>query len=193
VEGFDAIVLAGGGGRRLGGIDKATVTIGAQTLLERALASLAAADRIVVVGPDRPHLARQGGPIVSTQEQPPGGGPVAAIAAGLAHVAADVVIALACDMPFFDAAAAERLAAEIGRADAAMFVDGTGRRQYLAAAYRRRSLEGAIGALPAVDGASMRELAERLTITELLTDPEVTLDCDTWDDINRSRQLLEER
>src|SRR4051812_33904528 len=35
---YDAIVLAGGGGRRLGGVDKATLEVGGRTLLDRVLA-----------------------------------------------------------------------------------------------------------------------------------------------------------
>jgi molybdopterin-guanine dinucleotide biosynthesis protein A len=194
VEPFDAIVLAGGGGTRLGGVDKAEVTLGGQTLLDHTLLALDQADRIVVVGPARAGLERpERRVIVSAREDPPGGGPVAALAAGLDFVSHEVVVVLACDMPFFDAAAAARLVDGLGPSDGVIFVDGSGRRQYLAAAYRRAALLTALQQVGPVEGAAMRRLVDRLTIRELLADPETTLDCDTWDDIHRSRRILEER
>ncbi|NJP68904.1 NTP transferase domain-containing protein, partial [Streptomyces spiramenti] len=40
---FDAVVLAGGAGRRLGGADKAAVRVGGRTLLDRVLTASRAA------------------------------------------------------------------------------------------------------------------------------------------------------
>src|SRR5262247_3408692 len=51
--GYDVIVLAGGGGRRLGGLDKAALQVGNRSLLDRVLDACGRADRIVVVGPRR--------------------------------------------------------------------------------------------------------------------------------------------
>ena len=192
---FAAIVLAGGTGRRLGGMDKATLVVGGTTLLDRALQAVAAASPVVVVGPQRdlPDAMLQ------TREQPAGGGPVAAVAAGLAALSAapalpgapsssapqtapDVVVVLACDMPFVDAAAIDRVVAAVGDdGDGAAYVDDAGRRQHLAAAYRTASLTQALTAIGPVDGAAMRELAKRLTIVEIEADPETTVDFDTWD------------
>jgi molybdopterin-guanine dinucleotide biosynthesis protein A len=195
VEAFDAIVLAGGPARRLGGADKAAVVLGDESLLSRALHAVAAAERVIVVGPgrDRSAVAGDDGRTLTTYEDPPGGGPVAAVAAGLPLVGHELVVVLACDMPFVGPATIAQLAAGIGVEDAAMLVDGSGRRQFLAAAYRKPALEAAMATLPAVHGASMWALTKSLTVAEVPTDPETTLDCDTWDDIERSRQLLEER
>jgi hypothetical protein len=94
-EPFDAVVLAGGASRRMGQ-DKTTLYVGGLTLLDRVLASVAGAGRVVVVGPQRP-VAREVvvGPqrpvareVVWALEEPPGAGPVAALAAGLPHVTA---------------------------------------------------------------------------------------------------------
>jgi molybdopterin-guanine dinucleotide biosynthesis protein A len=77
---YDAVVLAGGQARRLGGTDKPALPVGGRMLLDRVLAACAGADSTVVVGPRRP-TAR---PVRWTREQPSGGGPLPALAAGIA-------------------------------------------------------------------------------------------------------------
>ncbi len=191
--GVDAIVVAGGSGRRLGGTDKASITMGAQTLLERALVAVAAADRIIVVGPHR-ELPES---VLNVSEQPVGGGPAAAVVAGLTEVVSGFVVVLACDMPFVTAAHLRRLTlavatSELPSLDGATYVDGDGRRQLLAAIYRTESLRRSARAIGEVSGVSMRALANGLTLLECEGDSFMSLDCDTWDDVARSRELLEE-
>ena len=77
------------------GRDKLAEPLGSATVLDVTLAGLPAGWPVVCVGPERP-TAR---PVTWTVEQPPGGGPVPAIAAGLAHVTTPVVVVLAGDMP----------------------------------------------------------------------------------------------
>jgi GTP:adenosylcobinamide-phosphate guanylyltransferase len=93
---YDAVVLAGGGARRLGGTDKPSLTVGARTLLDRVLSVCADASTTVVVGPRRPTLR----PVSWVREDPPGGGPLAALDAGLGPVTAPVVLVLSADLPF---------------------------------------------------------------------------------------------
>jgi molybdopterin-guanine dinucleotide biosynthesis protein A len=191
MAGFDAIVLAGGGGRRLGGADKAAVQIGTRSLLDRSLDAVHGAAHIVVVGPAR----ELPDGVLGTCEDPPGGGPVAGIAAALTGLRSSLVVVLACDMPFVTAMTVERLVACAGEpgTDGALLVDQDGRRQFLAAVYKLPALRWAIRAVGRPEGAAMRQVVRRLTMTDVPTDPEVTLDCDTWEDVERSRDLLEER
>ncbi|MDX6366790.1 MAG: hypothetical protein QOK30_1866 [Nocardioidaceae bacterium] len=195
---YDAVVLAGGGGRRLGGLDKAALRIGRVPLLDRSLEAVAGASRIVVVGPAR---AVPSGVLV-VSDRPPGGGPVSALAAAVPTLRSALVVVLACDMPFVTAAVVERLVAaggaldhdpDVGRVDGALLVDGDGRRQYLAAAYRVPALTRALGDAGPPHGQSMRSLVRRLTVAEVAANPGETLDIDTWDDAERSRALLEDR
>ena len=192
---YAAIVLAGGAGTRLGGVDKAELEVGGATLLGRALAAVRGAADTVVVGPARDVPAG----VTSVQEQPPGGGPVAAIAAALrAQPAqtADIAVVLACDMPFVDATAVERLVVDLVArpdADVVLYVDSDGRRQYLAAAYRRARLSDAIAAAGDPHGASMRSIVASLTVAPIAAHSDLTLDCDTWQDVERTRQIMEDR
>lgn len=80
-RGFDAIVLAGGTARRLDGVSKPDIEFGGRRLLDHALAATSGAREVVVVAPD-PVRVPEG--VRRTLEDPPHGGPVAGIAAGLA-------------------------------------------------------------------------------------------------------------
>ncbi|MER0481180.1 DUF6457 domain-containing protein [Streptomyces sp. Edi2] len=104
---YDTIVLAGGAARRLGGADKPALSVGARPLLDRVLAACPDAAITVVVGPHRP-TARA---VVRALEDPPGGGPLAALDAGLRHTTAPTVLVLSADLPFLTAATVQGLLA----------------------------------------------------------------------------------
>jgi molybdopterin-guanine dinucleotide biosynthesis protein A len=182
---FDALVLAGGRARRLGGIDKPALELAGRSLLERVVDAVAGAGLVVVVGPRRP-LQRS---VTWIQEEPPGAGPVAAVAAGLEAVEADVVVVLAADLPLVDSPQIERLVAAAEGGDGAVAVDGSGREQYLAGAYRVLALRRAVRALGRSRGASMRELTRPLGL-EPVTLGAAALDCDTWADVAAARHAL---
>ncbi|MER5883949.1 NTP transferase domain-containing protein [Streptomyces sp. NPDC001941] len=93
---YDAIVLAGGAARRLGGVDKPALSVGGRALLDRVLMACREAGRTVVVAEPRP-TAR---PVRWAREEPPGGGPLAALEAGLREVSAPAVLVLSADLPF---------------------------------------------------------------------------------------------
>ncbi|QRO86772.1 NTP transferase domain-containing protein [Kytococcus sedentarius] len=108
----DAVVLAGGAGRRLGGVSKGEVELAGQRLVDHVLAATGAARQVVVVG-DVP--VRAG--VLLTREDPPGGGPAAGVVTGLERLAAqpgppaDWVLLLACDLPGAGEVVPELLAA----------------------------------------------------------------------------------
>jgi molybdopterin-guanine dinucleotide biosynthesis protein A len=179
---YDAIVLAGGGGARLGGIDKPQLMVGGATLLDRAVSAVSAASRIVVVGPAQPVT----GDVTFCREEPPGGGPVAAVAAGLPRTGADVVVVLAADLPWV-APAVPVLVAAVPTSGLALLVDAAGRANYLAAAWRRAALERALAQLGDPAGASMRSLTAHIERVDVLDPAGWGRDCDTWDDLEKAR------
>lgn len=91
---FDAIIVAGGRGSRLGGRDKPLLAHGGTTLLEHALQAVSAANRIAVVGPTElnPVISQYAGGaspgqiLTLTREYPAFAGPAAAVAAGLSSL-----------------------------------------------------------------------------------------------------------
>jgi len=185
---FDAIVLAGGSARRLGGRDKAALVVGGQTLLERALNAVAAADRIVVVGPQK-ETSR---PVIWTREDPPGGGPAAALTAGLEQVRAELLVLLAVDHPFVVPSTVRRLLDATGSHDGAMLSSG-GRTQPLVAAYRGSSLRAAVARAASTVDMAVHDLVGDLDVV-VIDDPRAAgSDIDTWDDAAEAERHLEDR
>jgi molybdopterin-guanine dinucleotide biosynthesis protein A len=182
---YDAIVLAGGAARRLGGLAKPDLDVGGASLLDRVLAAVPDAARVVVVGPAR----AVGRPVVWRRETPPGGGPVAALAAGLPATSAEVVLVLAADLPFV-APAVPQLRAAVTASAAAFLVDPGGRVNYLAAAWRRPALLAALGALASPDGVAMRDLVAGVGWVPVPDTGGWGRDCDTWDDVGAARAAV---
>ncbi|WP_328431844.1 MULTISPECIES: NTP transferase domain-containing protein [unclassified Streptomyces] len=190
---YDALVLAGGAARRLGGADKPGVRVGGRALLDRVLAACADARRTVVVADARP-TAR---PVLWAREDPPGGGPLAALGAGLHHTTAEQLVVLSADLPFLGAATVRRLLTALGasRSDGVLLTDADGRDQPLVAAYRTHALRRGLAALATehgeLTGLPLRRLTAALDLTRV-PDPVASFDCDTWDDIAAARARIRE-
>ena len=185
-----AVVLTGGTAARMGGVDKASIEIDGVTLLERSLAATVAALEVVVVGEEVPTSR----PVTWTREDPPGGGPAAGILAGLdrLHLAPDLVVVLAVDMPRLNAGTVARLtwAGEADRAlDGAVLVDQAGRRQTLAAVYRRTALAAARPANQEDEhGLPVRRLVGDLHLVDVPAVGDEARDVDTWEALRDLRQ-----
>ena len=190
---YDAVVLAGGAARRLGGADKPGLRVGGRALLDRVLAACADAGTTVVVADPRP-TAR---PVRWAREEPPGAGPVAALDAGLRHTTADVVVALSADLPFLEVATVRRLLTALRSSDAegVLLTDADGRDQPLVAAYRASALRRELTALTSehggLTGLPLRRLTAALDLTRV-PDPVASFDCDTWDDLATARARIRE-
>ncbi|GGR74225.1 molybdenum cofactor guanylyltransferase [Streptomyces humidus] len=190
---YDAVVLAGGGARRLGGADKPGVRVGGRALLDRVLGACADARATVVVAAPRPTPR----PVLWTREEPPGAGPVAALDAGLRRVTQDDVLVLSADLPFLAPDTVRRLltALRSGGAEGALLTDADGRDQPLVAAYRTTALRRELAVLTTshgnLTGLPLRRLTAGLDLARV-PDPVGSFDCDTWDDIATARARIRE-
>ena len=191
---YDAVVLAGGTGRRMGGVDKPGLRVGGSTLLDRVLAACPDAGTTVVVGPARP-TAR---PVTWAREDPPGGGPLAGLAAGVRHTRAGLVVLLAADLPFVTPAAVGALFDALPPdADGALRTDPGGRDQPLLAVYRgeplRRHLARLTEAHGGTTGLPLRLLTAGLALARV-PDPAgtVTFDTDTREALAAARTRIRE-
>ncbi|KJY40600.1 NTP transferase domain-containing protein [Streptomyces sp. XY332] len=189
---YDAIVLAGGAARRLGGADKPALHVGGRALLDRVLDACTDAGTTVVVGGRRPTSR----PVRWTREDPPGAGPVAALDAGLRQTTAELVLVLSADLPFLDRATVRALLDSAG-GDGALLRDPTGRDQPLVAAYRAEPLRREIALLATehggLSGLPLRALTAELDLAKVTdTAPLASFDCDTWDDLAAARARIRE-
>ncbi len=184
---YAAVVLAGGRAARLGGRAKPQLQVGGRTMLAVVLGAVADARPRVVVGPPQPVPDD----VVLVREQPPGGGPVAAMRAGLAAVGAeaDVVAVLAGDLPFLTAALVRELRERL-TGDGVLVVDEAGRDQYLLGVWRTAALRSVLA--DARGPVPVRRVVAALSVTRHRPHrergtPAPWTDCDTPADLARAR------
>lgn len=189
-EVHDAVILAGGAARRLGGADKPGTLVGGRPLIVTVAAAVPAARRLVIVGPSRRELPAA----IVVREEPPGSGPVPALRAGLAEVTAPWVVLLAADLPFLRATHVAELLAEAdrpaGRAGAVL-VDDEGRDQWLAGVWRGDRLRSALSDYA---GTSLRGLLAPLDPVRVRPpagERPPWYDCDTTQDLARASRHID--
>jgi molybdenum cofactor guanylyltransferase len=171
---YAAVVLAGGRGARLGGQAK-----------PQLMAAVTDATERVVVGPPQP--VPDG--VLVVREEPPGGGPVAALRAGLEPVRADVVAVLAGDLPFVTADLVHELRSRL-TGDGVLVIDDAGRDQLLLGVWRTAALRAALP--EAAAHVPLRRVLAPLAVRRLrpaVPDdaPPPWTDCDTPADLARAR------
>ena len=174
---LSAVVLAGGTGVRLGGVDKASIELAGRTLLEHALAATAGSDEVVVVGDPVPTSR----PVTFTREDPPLGGPAAGLLAGRAALAgaADLLLVLAVDMPRVTTATVERLVSAVA-GDGAVLVGPDGRDR-LALVVRTAALDAA--APMDAHGLPLHRLLAPLDLVAVPATGDEARGVDRWEDL----------
>ena len=170
-----AIVLAGGRGSRMGGVDKPTLEVEERSMRASALlaarSALGEGAPLVLVGEEGADVQSVGA--VCVREEPPFSGPVAGLARGLAELERlgstdEVVLVLGGDMPWLEPRVLGALVHECAGAPGkvAGAVDAGGRRQFLCAAWPRsvlaRALSHVAGEGGSLVGASAKSLYRAL-------------------------------
>ena len=123
VPGVTGVILAGGTGRRMGGVDKGLVALDGKPMVEHVLARLAPQVDAVLINANQnlDRYARLGVPVVP--DAIPGfAGPLAGFSAGLAAATTEFVVTVPCDSPFLPHDLVARLMADLvaHRADLAV-------------------------------------------------------------------------
>ncbi len=182
---YAAVVLAGGRAARLGGQAKPQLEVGGRSMLAAVLSAVADARPRIVVGP--PQRVPAGVEVL--REEPAGGGPVAAMRAGLGRVDTDVVAVLAGDLPFLTADLVRQLRERL-TGDGVLVVDDAGRDQLLLGVWRTAALRTALAGAAA--HAPVRRVLAPLAVTRWRAPvepgrPAPWTDCDTPADLARAR------
>jgi molybdopterin-guanine dinucleotide biosynthesis protein A len=180
------VVLAGGASRRMGA-HKPSLQIGDRPLVARVVDAAAPWPTLVVGLPDD---VPDGIPVI--REDPPGAGPVAALAAAAEHLAAQgtpprLVAVLAADLPFVTSAHLDRLLDSLARAPEAglaVTTDAAGQPNWLCAVWRFQALGARLADLAArhsgqTSGRSLRELADGVSRVDTVDETGVAHDVDT--------------
>jgi molybdopterin-guanine dinucleotide biosynthesis protein A len=181
---FTAIIFAGGKATRFGGVDKVLLEVNGLTLLERSLLAVADAAPVVVVGPRREIPAD----VLWVREDPPGSGPLAALAAGVAalQLPGDTHVAvLAGDLIGIGVDTVPRLRSVLDahpEAAGAVLVDDEGFLQWMHGVWRLGALRDAVPAGSA--GRSLKSVLGTLPLIEVPALTGETADVDTPDDLH---------
>ena len=169
---YAAIILTGGKGERLGGVDKAALSYRDATLLDHVLSVVDDAAQKVVVGPEKDLPG-----VVWAREDPPGGGPLAGLAAGLGKTTADWVAVLAVDQPGLTKDTLARL-----RATGRNAVLKDARTQWLIGVWNAAELRGALPEEPR--NQPLRKTLQLLDPVEVSALPGEARDVDTPADLD---------
>ena len=141
------VILAGGAGRRMGGVDKGLQELDGQPLVERVLVRLAPQVNRVLISANRnrERYAGFGYPVLG--DAIPGyAGPLAGLQAALAHAVTPLLVSAPCDSPFLPADLVARLRAGLEANAADLAVARAGGRVHRAFCLLRRELRPGLDA-----------------------------------------------
>ena len=172
---WTAAILAGGQARRLGGIDKSALGVGASSILERQLALLHGLTPHIVIVASDPSRVRAGDTRVVT-DRIAGAGALGGLYTALMNAPTEHVLVIGCDMPFLTAPFLTYLMERGLGADAAVPRDERGRHP-LCASYARR-IAGHLYRRITAGELGVRDALVDLTVREIGADELAPFDPD---------------
>lgn len=136
-----AVILAGGEGRRMGGIDKGLVPFKGKPLVEHVLARIAPQCDTVLISANRSqeYYGEYGYPVLA-DTLPDFPGPLAGILTALETIDSGLLLAVPCDTPLLPADLVERLADALDAQQADIAIPFDGARVHAAILLMRRSV-----------------------------------------------------
>lgn len=167
------VLLAGGQGNRMGGVDKGLVTLAGRPMAAHALERLAPQVDALIINANQNLEAWQafGFPVFGDDL---GGfaGPLAGLHAALVRAQHPLVVTVPCDSPFLPADLVARLAGALHAADAQLAVAKTFDQAHPVFCLCRRDLAGHLGAFLAGGGRKIDRWYGSLRVVEVAFDDE---------------------
>ena len=139
------VVLAGGQGSRMGGVDKGLQPFRGKPMVAHALERLAPQVAEILINANRnPQAYAQLGHRVVADEIEGFAGPLAGFERGLAHARTELVVTVPCDSPFLPADLVSRLRAALEAEGADLAVAKTGTQAHPVFSLMRRGVHGSL-------------------------------------------------
>jgi molybdopterin-guanine dinucleotide biosynthesis protein A len=182
------LILAGGQGSRMGGVDKGLQPFRGRPMVAHAVERLAPQVDEVLVNANRnvEEYARFGSRVVS-DEIAGFAGPLAGFERGLAHASGALVATVPCDSPFLPADLVARLRAALERANADLAVAKTGTQAHPVFCLMRRSVHASLTAFLASGQRKIDRWYSALAVAEVAFDDEA----DAFLNINTREELAQ--
>jgi molybdopterin-guanine dinucleotide biosynthesis protein A len=180
------IVLAGGQGRRMGGVDKGWVELAGRPMIAHVLERLApqVGDVLINANQNLERYAALGVPVIPDAV---GGfaGPLAGLHAGMTRASKPYVVTVPCDSPFLPQDLVARLAAGMTRAGAQLAVAKTFDQPHPVFCLARRDVLPHLAAFLDAGGRKIDAWYATLAIVEVAFDDEA----DAFRNINTAEEL----
>jgi molybdopterin-guanine dinucleotide biosynthesis protein A len=181
---ISGLILAGGQGRRMGGVDKGLQTLRSRPMIEWVLERLKpqVAEIVINANQNVPTYQRYGHRVVADEI---GGfaGPLAGLHAGLKAAAYPLVVTVPCDSPFLPADLVSRMSSSLQGHDLA--VAKTGDQPHPVFALMKRDVRESLEAFLASGGRKIDAWYAALKVVEVRFDDEA----DAFRNINTLEEL----
>ncbi|HVC10034.1 MAG TPA: molybdenum cofactor guanylyltransferase MobA [Burkholderiales bacterium] len=186
MTGVTGIVLAGGQGRRMGGVDKGLQPLRGRPMIEWVLERLAPqVDEIVINANQNLEAYARFGHRVIADEVVGFAGPLAGLHAGMKLATQPLVATVPCDSPFLPLDLVARLREGLQASDAELAVAKTGAQPHPVFALVRTSLRANLEAFLAAGGRKIDAWYAPLKIAEVPFDDEA----EAFSNINTRNEL----
>jgi molybdopterin-guanine dinucleotide biosynthesis protein A len=180
------VVLAGGQGRRMGGIDKGLVELNGTPMIEHVLARLIPqVDEVLINANQNLERYRALGHPVAPDAVGGFAGPLAGLHAGLSRARRELVVTVPCDSPFLPPDLVARLRAALDRDRAQLAVARTFDQPHPVFALVRRDVLPNLAAFLAAGGRKIDAWYAALRVVEVGFDDEA----DAFRNINTADEL----
>jgi molybdopterin-guanine dinucleotide biosynthesis protein A len=167
------LVLAGGQGSRMGGVDKGLAPFRGRPMVAHVLERLAPqVDEILVNANRNPEAYAAFGHRVIADEIPGFAGPLAGFERGLAHARGELVATVPCDSPFLPPDLVPRLRAALESAGADLAVARTGTQAHPVFCLMRRAVHASLERFLASGQRKIDRWYAALAVVEVAFDDE---------------------